>query len=491
METNKHKVFGRFLLSYVLILIIPLAIGGLVLTEAERIVRVYATETSQSILEQTRDILDARTAELRKMATLMALSPRVRSLAEEQGPIGSQTRYAIWEMTRELRPYQLTETFLPTFFLYCRDIEMIISPYTACPVSTFYGYSLQYGKLTEAQFEKMIFTRYYAGEFLPVTKINYEGNVFSIIPYVQSLPIGRRDRLGAALIMLIDEAQIRKLLEQVKVYDQGWVYVEDQEGRIVTAVVGSRAEVRKVTGQSGDGSSEGRIAGLSMTVVQTTSTYNGWRYVAVLPSAEVMGRVRYVRNLAFGLGFAALLIGLLAAYYLAYRNVKPLREVVHALTGLFDGGIDRGGTEYEVLRGTVSAISSVMTDNKSLHHAVERQRPLLKAAVMDSLLKGRYRNETEAQSELAHVGWEARGPHYLVMIIRIAHFALPVDSESLRRDGLYQGVYRKQSDAHGALGNVSSSDRPGQFRRAVEFRGRTARAAPSKNSVPWSKNWWT
>lgn len=92
METNKHKVFARFLLSYILILIIPLVLGGLVLTEAERIVRTYATESSQSILQQTRDILDARTAELRKMATLMALSPRVRSLAEEQGPIGSQTR---------------------------------------------------------------------------------------------------------------------------------------------------------------------------------------------------------------------------------------------------------------------------------------------------------------------------------------------------------------------------------------------------------------
>ena len=118
MEANKHRVFVSFLLSHVLILLIPLLVGSFALTEAERVVRAYATETNLSILEQTRDILDARTAELKKMATLLALSPRVRSLVSAQSPITNWTYYSIWEMNRELQPYQLTETFLTTFLLY-------------------------------------------------------------------------------------------------------------------------------------------------------------------------------------------------------------------------------------------------------------------------------------------------------------------------------------------------------------------------------------
>ncbi|MGE5551201.1 MAG: cache domain-containing protein [Bacteroidota bacterium] len=366
MEANRHRVFVSFLLSHVLILLIPLLAGGLALSEAERVVRAYATETSLSILEQTKDILDARSGELRKMATLLALSPRVRSLAGAKNPISNETYYAIWEMNRDLQPFQLTESFMTTFMLYFRNIGMIVSPYTACPISSLYGYSFQYGGLSEKQWSDKVFSRYYAGEFLPVTPVLYEGNKYSVLPYIQSLPIGQNEQPDAAVIMLIDETQIKKLLARVKVYDHGWVYVADPQGRVITAISGDRAKVGVVDVNPDKPIFQREIARRPMTVIHTKSAYNGWDYVAVLPSAAVMGRVGYIRNLTLGVAMISLLLGLLAAYYLAYRNIKPLKEVVRSLTGLFDGKIDRGGTEYEVLQGTLSAINSVLDDNSSL-----------------------------------------------------------------------------------------------------------------------------
>ena len=431
MDASKHRVFASFLLSHILILLIPLLVGSLALSEAERVVRTYATETNLSILEQTKDILDARTAEIKKMATLLALSPRVRSLADAKSPISNATYYAIWEMRRDLQPYQLTETFVTSFFIYFKNLDMIVSPYTAYPISSLYGHSFQYSNLSEAQWKYMLFNRHYAGEFLPVTPARYEGNNYSIIPYIQSLPMEQTDRSNAAIIMLIDAMQIRRLLQRVKVYDQGWVYIADPQGRIITAVVGDRARAATVAIQPDRAIFSRRITGNPMTVINTASSYNGWRYVAVLPSTAIMGRVRYIRNLALGVAILSLFIGIVAAYYLAYQNIKPLKEIVRSLTGLFDGNIDRGGTEYEVLRGTLSAIGTIMTDNRSLRFNVEKQRPLLKAAVMDSLLKGRYTDPLEIDSALSHVGWSVNGRSFAAMIIRVTGYEASISPESL------------------------------------------------------------
>jgi len=338
-------------------------------------------------------------------------------------------------MSRDLQPYQLTENFLTTFFIYFKNIDMVVSPYTACPLSSLYGYSLQYSNLSEGQWKEMMAGRYYAGEFLPITSVKYEGNNYSVIPYIQSLPMGQRDLPASAIIMLIDATQVRKLLERVKVYDRGWVYVADPQGRIITSISGARARVEIVDVQSNGAVFERRVAGMHMTVIHTTSGRNGWRYVAVLPSAAVMGRVRYVRNLTFGVTLFSMLIGLLVAYYLAYRNTKPLKEIVRSLTGLFDGKIDREGTEYEVLRGTLSAIKTILTDNKSLLHAAEQQRPLLKAAVIDCLLKGSYRNLAEIESAFTQVGWKIKGESFTVMIVRIAGNGTIINGESLTELG--------------------------------------------------------
>ena len=428
MQASRHRVFASFMLSYVLMLFLPLLIGGIALTEAERVVRNYATAAGLSILEQTRDVMDVRTAEINKMAKMLALSPKLRLLASAESPISKEIYYTIFEMNRELQPYQLTGSFLTTIMLYFGKIDMVISPYAACPLPSFYGSSLRFAAQTEGQWKEMLTKRYYTGEYLQVTPVEYEGNRYSMIPYLQSLPLGQLDSHGAALIMFIDEAQIRKLIERVKVYDYGWIYIADREGRLISSITGARARAKAVETRNDGGVTEQKIEGRPMIVINTHSDYNGWQYVAVLPANAVMGRVGYIRNLTLGVALLSLLSGLVLAYYLAYRNIKPLKEIVRSLAGLFGG---KEGTEYEVIRGSVSDIKTVMTDNRALLHEVARQKPLLKAVVMDRLLKGGYRNHHDVEEALAYVGWRIAGRSLVVMILKIAGYETRINREIL------------------------------------------------------------
>lgn len=410
-----------FLLSYVLVLFIPLVISGIALTETEGIVKGYTIENNMNLLDQIRDLLDMNTEELKKIAIRIAMDARVEKLAGVRSPKGD-TYYTIWELGGDLQAFQFLEDTLIIPLVYFPHLDMVVSPSVSCPFSVFYDYQFKYEDLSGEEWRGMLTKRYHHGELLPVARINFGGNDYSVLSYLQSLPLGYPNRCDAVIIILVDAARLGRLLERIRLYDYGWVSVSDNRGRILAMASGPKAKPTAVTLPKDvlAGHAIRNIASRPMMVIHTISEKNGRRHVAVLPSAQIMGKVRYVRILAVGAACLSLLLGLLIAYYLARRNVKPLREIVGMMTSLFGPGLDKSGTEYDMLRNTLRAVSAVLGDNRSLHQSMERQKPLVRAAVFDRLFKGYFRDKTELGALMDHLNLEIRGKNFAVLIIRIS-----------------------------------------------------------------------
>ena len=363
VRAARHGLLISFLFSYLLVLFIPLVISGIALTEAEGVVEAYTIENSMSLLEQIRDLLDVNTEELKKIAIRIAMDSRVKKISGVKSPVGD-TYYTIWELSRDLQAFQFLEETLIIPIVYFPYIDMVVSPSVSCPFSIFYDYHFKYEDLAGEEWRQMLTGRYYPGEFLPVARINFGGNDYSVLSYLQSLPLGYAHRCDAVIIILVDAARLGRLLERIRLYDYGWASVSDGQGRIMAMASGPKAKPTAVPlpAQAPSGHTMHRMGGRPMLVIHNISEKNGWRYVAVLPSDRIMGKVRYVRILTLGAAGLSLILGLLIAYYLAYRNVKPLREIVGMITNLFGSGIAKGGTEYDMLRNTLGAISTILGD---------------------------------------------------------------------------------------------------------------------------------
>lgn len=435
MRPPKPGLLISFLLSYLLVLFIPLLISSLALTEAEGLLKSYAIDNSLTLLEQVRDLLDSASEEIKKIGIRIAMDSRVKRLATIREATG-EDYYTIWELSRELQAFQFLEESLIIPLLYLPRLDMIVSPSVSCPFSTFYEHHFKYARLSGPEWCRMLLRRYYGGEFLPVASIEFGGNRYSVLTYLQSLPIGYyTPEAEAVIVILVDVARLERMLEKIRLYDHGWASVADAQGRTIVTVAGKKAkpEAVAISSKQATGHVLRRVAGRMMLVIHTVSAKNAWRYAAVVPLEGVMRGVRYVRFLTIGAACLSLLLGIVMAYYLAYRNVKPLREMVRMLTNLFGSGVEKGKTEYDVLRNTLGTIGSIIGDNTLLRQALERQRPLLRAAVFDRLFRGDFSHEPELDNLLTHLGLEIKGEAFTVLIIRLSAFEERPTREGLER----------------------------------------------------------
>lgn len=389
--------------------------------------------------------MDRRLEELESMITQLAWNSKMKTLMSMNGSLKDNI-YKVRDTWRDLSSYSVSNQFIDNFFIYLKKYDIILSPYISyIRLPLFYGQLFKYGDLTYDQFHKEILTKYHYKEFMPAVPVSMNSTQCSMIAYAHSIPFeftsGNAEDISGNIIFFIDEKEVHKLLSGLNIKDGGWAYVADQKGRIITSIAGSR-DVMQLVNTSLDqphGCLEQTISGERMVVSYTTSSDNGWIYVAALPSRVVLAKVDYVRKIIIGITLVALLIGVIIAYFLAYHNSKPLKEAITILRELVGSDGSSSGSEYDFLRGS---ISNLIDNNKALKEAMQSQVSLLKVAFIDRLLKGEFNNPGEMEAVLSQAGLQIKGDRFAVLIARVNGYNGLITKDILNELGIKRVVVK-------------------------------------------------
>jgi hypothetical protein len=107
------RFFGQILKSYLLALLIPLAVCLILAQISASILENELRKSSQADLEQTRDIVDSRLQEMDSLVKQLALDPTLRSfLGLKTFRCGDSALFDIWELSRDLPSLALTNSFI-------------------------------------------------------------------------------------------------------------------------------------------------------------------------------------------------------------------------------------------------------------------------------------------------------------------------------------------------------------------------------------------
>lgn len=185
-----NKSFKRFLLSYVVIIIVTNSIAGIAYRESFNIIRKGALDANLSILRQCRDIVDARLVEVDSMVNQLILDPRVRGLQYGYQPINDADYYSIIDLCQKLPSFNTTNNFINDIFLYYKDIDLIVSRNSATTrMESFYKTLLNYQGLEYAKWKKTMNQKFHQKEYWPTRKIKrYNSAEEYVITYIQSFP---------------------------------------------------------------------------------------------------------------------------------------------------------------------------------------------------------------------------------------------------------------------------------------------------------------
>jgi len=273
---------------------------------------------------------------------------------------------------------------------------------------------------SEEWFDTML-KDYHEEIIFPRKNIVLELRSFPAITFIRSFPLNNEEYYNATIVVFIKEQEVQKLLSKINLYDEGWVYISDSDGNVITSISPGRKEIptHDIDYENNKGFKEINIAGRKMIAIYTTSSNNEWKYVATIPSDIILRRVSDIRNSIFILEAISIVAGLILASYLSYKRTRPILDIIGIIRDFLGGQSDNKKSEFDFLRGSVQ---NIIIENKNLEEISKKQLPLLQAAFFERLLKNKYTNFDELNNIANHIKLDVSGEHFLVIMMSILNY---------------------------------------------------------------------
>jgi two-component system response regulator YesN len=424
-----HRVFVSLLVPNLLLLLLPLLVGWVIYNQTLNVMEKEIIAANMNMLQQSRDIVDRRLSEIASISMRIANDPRIVKFQNNRGVFKDINVYSILDTRKSIYNFSLTNNFIFNYFIVYRNNEVILEESRTYDSTDFYK-SFQYAGMDQAAWAKLLFNSYLNELVLPAQEVTVNGTAYSLVTYIKSL--GYPGFPQGAVVITVDNREIQKLLGGSNLADGGWTYVINKAGEVISSV--SSEPIPYQIEQSGLSGNEGSVVqpinGKDMFVTYTTSAVNGWTYLVAQPVNVVLEKVLYIKKITFTLAFIFLTIGLFFAYVFAYRNSRPLKHIMQTILERTDW---KGNSKTDTYRFIKDSVSQLIDNNREMKEKMEKQIPLLQAALFERLLKGENVSLKDVPVLLQHFGIEQQGKYYAAVILHMRRNSSNLDPDVLEQ----------------------------------------------------------
>lgn len=427
LKLEHSPIFRSFLISYVLILFIPMVTGFISYYVSSDIIKISSLEASAMMLNQSKDVLDRRMEEVENITRQLSLDQELNYVLNQQVDVDHYDVYALWKSWRNTAAYSLTNTFLEDFYIYLNNYHAVFTPSGVYVRPDDFFDLYHYEDVDPAQWKQGLLGSIHRRETLPSKPFIGNGKKSNVITYLQSIPFDSfQHSLGTAVI-LIDENEIAKMLERIPKQYGGWAYISDKDGHPIARVGIDDAQIQAMNIPQLINQQPGNIVEGETLLITSKSTYNGWVYVVGLPKSVVLKQSVFIAKVTWTITISTLLLGIVAALLFAYRNSAPINRIVSVFREQTGHGGYKGKNAFDFLQGN---ISNLLASQRTLEEELKRQLPLLEDAFVKRLLKGEFDSLQEVQTlmhSLPSMNLKSETGH--VAIIRINGYSGLVSQE--------------------------------------------------------------
>lgn len=119
------KVFRRFLLSYLIILFIPLLAGLISYHVSLKTAEKYSIMNSTQVLHEGKTILEQRLDEINRFANQLATNSDVNTLLNKNITEKNKIVSSMKQLSTDISPFASTNDFLEDFYIYFRRMDIV------------------------------------------------------------------------------------------------------------------------------------------------------------------------------------------------------------------------------------------------------------------------------------------------------------------------------------------------------------------------------
>jgi len=372
-----------------------------------------------AMLEQVKHIMDGNLQETERTAYQISFSSKLHNIISIDYPPDVSNTYQYIDFKNELAVYKRTNTFISDFYVYFPKDDVILMPDMKTNSSTFYDNFYKYMEIDYNSWIEIL-NSYHYKYYLPVKEILAYSKPQKVITYIQSLPFGNKKDIKACLVIFIDESKVKKLLDNVKWATNGYICIINKDNQVImsTGNILDNTDI-PYSEFNNDVSVYKDKSGSEIMVYCSISQESDWKYISILPKNEFMEKVNNMKRWIQNNIFFYLVLGLMLAFFLTYKNYNPVKNLISAIFSekkIKDKNIQN---EYDFIK---QSILDGMSENRKLSDIIYRQMPAVKSNFLMRVMYGIIDYSTITKESLKFIDIDFVSDYFMLLIIEIENF---------------------------------------------------------------------
>lgn len=408
MQATRHKgrLFYTYLLSFLLILMVPVVFSTFVFGRARSILTQEAGRANELLLQQMKSFLDTVMSDVVQLNYIVANHVTLGGMLFETLPVTNDEIYRAYRIASDLYDYDTSSTGSTDLYVYLPKLDMVISPrgYT-----TTANYQMAQRPMLESGYDSWL------GSFSDVTRPRFRASqsmslaeeVHDTVEMVTPLPALQRTGSPHGWLVI----HIARDLFQRIFADTAWTpdalqLVFHPEFGVIAASDSAvdAAEVKAIGARVLDAGVLDRITlgGETYTANALRSDVVDWYYLSLVPGGlyaqRFAGLYRYTILALIG---CVIIAGLLI-YWLASVRYRPIQDLIALVKPDANGTLTLQSDEFALISGSVQ---NTLQEDRRLRRELTRSRPLLLQSYLRRLLRDAWQPATAIATRLRRFGF--------------------------------------------------------------------------------------
>ena len=400
----KKRVLITWFVSYIIIMMIPMAVSGIVYNRSIRTIESETIRANSAMLRQLKQVFDKELKDISNVGIRMSLNYRLMTVMNDENMTEQSKIRMLYddlsELQKDMKSYKISNALIKEFYIYFCINDLALTDSSFGKSQQLFNTIHINGEMGYDEWKGIMQKRHEnCFEMLPV----YSGGNSAAL--MRSLPAGDISKVSANIVILLDESVFRKAVENITLLGKGSTFIMDSEDNVLfssgTKKDGEYPEYKSLD-QSGKAEIINRKDG-AYAVLFEKSDIADWKYVSVLPYTIFNQKARQTERIIYAGIVLCLVIGSLAAFLLAKRNYNPINDIVSILAGKAGAPLNKGYNEFRYIS---DAVTNTLNQNDAMNKKLKQQDMILNSNMLTKLLKGRTNKNELLLESLKGIGVE-------------------------------------------------------------------------------------
>lgn len=412
---NGQSIVLTWMISYIVILLLPVAIGLLLYVESSKTLKEEIQQANDSLLKQVREIMDNQFKTMEQLNFEITWNVSVQELlySNKYEAFPKEYRYDAYQIARILSMYKTSYPLIDSFYIYLNKDQSAILP-TTVRTNSFAYETLHMSDAFSFSSWQAIVTRSNFKGFIPMYRIGDDNKLQKTVAYISTYPEEHNKPLATNVIM-VDQSRIIGAIQNMEIFNKGHVLILNNENQILasnsTDSLPADFPFDKLESSSNFYYTDSNAEKYEVFNIQ--SPRSKLKYVSMMPSTVYWKKAAHIRNLTYTSMAISLLGGGILTYVFLRRNYTPVRRLVHAFSKKQTITSSKRYNEFHFIQ---EAVDSTLIEIADFKNKMEQQRHIVRTHFIEKLLKGKLDSQIPIDEALTTFEMKLDRQDYAVML---------------------------------------------------------------------------